>query len=91
MENLNEMLYKYKSNIKDYIVENYIQEPQEIIKNKKSINSFDTETSKQQIEDNKYKCTTYATMYMNLDDDTNTCYMNRTLSNPENVKDSRIS
>ena len=34
MENLNEMLYKYKSNIKDYIVENYIQEQQEIIINK---------------------------------------------------------
>ena len=91
MENLNEMLYKIKSNVKDYIVENYIQEPQEIIKNKKSINSFDTETSKQQIEDNKYKCTTYATMYINVDDDENICYMNRSLddflTNAENNND----
>ena len=44
MENLNEMLYKYKLNIKDYIVENYIQEQQEIIKNKKSIKTDNNET-----------------------------------------------
>ena len=91
MENLNEMLYKYKSNIKDYIVENYIQEPQEIIKNKKSINSLDTETSKIKINENKYKCITYATMYMDLDDDENICYMNRSLddflTNAENNND----
>lgn len=79
MENLNEMLYKIKSNVKEYIVENYIQEPLQIIKDKKSIYSFDTETSKQQIENNKYKCTTYATMYINIDDDENICYMNRSL------------
>ena len=91
MENLNEMLYKYKTNIKDYIVENYIQELQEIIKNKKSIYSFDTETSKEEIADNKYKCTTYATMYINVDDDKNICYMNRSLddflTNAENNND----
>ena len=34
MENLNEMLYKIKSNVKDYIVENHIQEPLQIIKDK---------------------------------------------------------
>lgn len=91
MENLNEMLYKYKANINDHIVENYIQEPQQMIKNKKSIYSFDTETSKREIVENKYECITYATMYMSLDDDTNTCYMNRSLDdfliNAENNSD----
>ena len=91
MENLNEMLYKYKTNIKDYIIENYIQEPQQIIKNKKSIYSLDTETSKREITKNKYECITYATMYMSIDDNTNTCYMNRSLddflTNAENNSD----
>lgn len=89
MENLNEMLYKYKSNIKDHIIENYIQEKQSIIKDKKSIYSFDTETSKELIADDKYKCYTYATMIMDIADETNTCYLNRSLddflTNAENT------
>ncbi|MGM9834330.1 MAG: DNA polymerase [Bacilli bacterium] len=91
MENLNEMLYKYRTNIKNYIVENYIQEKEQIIKNKKSIYSFDTETSKQKIGKDKYKCITYATMYMDIDDETDTCYLNRSLDdflvNAENNSD----
>lgn len=91
MENLNEMLYKYKNDIKSHIVENYIQKPLPIEKDSKSVLSFDTETSKEEIDKNEYKCLTYATMYIDINDTTDTCYMNRSLddflTNMENSSD----
>lgn len=89
--NLNEILYKYKNDIKSHIVENYIQKPLPIEKGSKSIKTFDTETSKEEINKNEYNCLTYATMYIDLDDETDTCYLNRSLddflTNMENSSD----
>lgn len=68
-------------NIKEHIIENYVQEPMQIVRgvnaNKLGIYSFDTEGTKVLQDDGTIKNITYATMHMNLEDNTNTCYMYR--------------